>query len=81
MDRRGILSKGVRTCFVRHLWGLVLPLLDVLVWRPLPDPPDGLISVVPITPEQGRLVSGWRRMVHRPPHAVKHIVSIFRASL
>lgn len=41
--------------------------------------PRGLISVVALTPEQNRLMSGWRWMVPQPPDPAKKVSNIFRA--
>lgn len=54
----GIFSMGARTYFARHLWGLSLPFLGVMLslarpaWGLLPDTPCGLILLVPITSDQ-----------------------------
>lgn len=68
-----IFSVGVRTCSAKHLGGLTIPVLDVilLVAGParglLSDASCGMVLLVPITSEQDRLMSGWRWIVHHPP--------------
>ena len=80
----GISSMGVRTCFARHLWGLSLPLLGVMLsrtgpaWGSLPDPPWVDIGGAH-HPRAGQAGLWLEADGPSAPHAVKHILNVFRA--